>query len=356
MKEKALEFWNNKTEEEKRKIIVYSVAGVLCTFLLLIGFLLYKPDKNEKVNEITNPDASEAKKYNSRTEANQMGKVDSLRDFNTGMNEIFGTEQQTTSVETPTYSQPNYDTYSTGSGSGSGGQSTYTPPSYSAPEPQRQSGNYNSHNTYGDYSMWQAEEPKNNSIGYTDVKTYPKKNGKSNNTQSYSEPTYTEVPAQLPSMSGQQGNEISRSAKKIKAKLLSTGFATNGRSLSFIMLEPTTINGEQTKKGQVITGVAKIMGDRLTVKFGSLKINGKNIAVNGSIVGFDGEDGMPISGENEGGGMSGAGGYIKDQAVSQASRIPVVGGLINSVSSGSGRTQQDKVKLNQNTDCIIAIY
>ncbi|MCY1692734.1 hypothetical protein OVA29_21705 [Exiguobacterium sp. SL14] len=84
----------------------------------------FKSDKNKKVDEIGNP-AEEAQKYNTRTEANQMGKVDSTKNFNTAIDEVFGSsqpEQQNYDTGTilnllmrmypsptqPTYTQPDY--------------------------------------------------------------------------------------------------------------------------------------------------------------------------------------------------------------------------------------------------------
>lgn len=72
--EQLKQFWENKSNEDRRKIIVYSIASLLAVFLLVGVYVLNSGDKKVAVDEISNPDAKEALKYNSRTEANQLGK------------------------------------------------------------------------------------------------------------------------------------------------------------------------------------------------------------------------------------------------------------------------------------------
>ena len=87
--EQLKQFWEIKSNEERRKIIVYAIASLLAVFLLVGVYVLNSGDEKVAVDEISNPDAKEAQKYNSRTEANQLGKKDSSK-LNTAMDDLFG--------------------------------------------------------------------------------------------------------------------------------------------------------------------------------------------------------------------------------------------------------------------------
>lgn len=340
--EKLKQFWESKSEGEKRKYIVYSIAGVVILLLIVGVFSFAGNDKEEnKVSDFSNPDAKEVKKYNSRADANDMGKKDST-DVNLAMNDLFDTKdqpQQVQPIEEPTYNnyvEPNYNqpNYSTAPKKSTGGGG----------------GSYSSHATYGDYDMWQANEPKNNSIGYTEVKNYPKgsKNkspqqapADDNLEQTFVQPSY--------SSPSPQGQVNLKNAQQIKAKLLSQGYATNGRSLSFVLLENAVISGVPTKKGQIVTGVAQEQNNRLLVGFTSVKVNNKIVPATIQLYGSDGMAGIPIGGSNQQNNNN-----IQDQAINQTtSRIPVVGGIINSF--GSNRTPDNRIKLSNNIECIIVI-
>lgn len=346
--EKIKDFWNNKTEQEKRKIIVYSVAGLL-SFLLIIAVVLLNGGNNEQtVSEISNPDAKEAQKYNSRTEANQLGRKDSSS-MNSSLDNLFGSSEP----------EPVDDFYYDNSG-GAYQEPTYQEPSYSIqrqPSSNRSSGGsgYNSHNTYGDYSMWQGSEPKNNSIGYTEIQSYPdKKQPNANRTEinnpepvsAYEEP-FSNYPSEKKLSDGTQ----------IRAKLISQGYVNSGRSLSFVLLEPSVINGVQTAKGQVVTGVASENNGRLNVNFSTIKVKNKIVPAQIQLYGSDGVLGLPISGgENTGSNMNNVGGRARDVASSQVNRIPVVGGIIGSAIGAGSRTADNRIKLSSNIECIIVVY
>lgn len=348
--EKLKEFWTNKTDEERRKIIVYAVFGFVSVLLFIGVYALNSGDDKQTVSEITNPDAKEAQKYNSRAEANQLGTKDSTS-MNTAMDGLFGSSSSD-EIPTDTYSQPSYTepTYT---------EPTYTPPSYNnnsggSSSGGKKGGNYNSHSTYGDYSMWQAEEPQNNSIEYTEVKNYPttkkqQKNSQSN-TASYEEvPTYSQ-----PNYGNSEKKTNLSQGKKVRAKLVSKGYATSGRSLSFVLLEDVNISGEQAKKGQVITGNAVADGERLLVRFGTIKVNGKTVNANAFLLGYDGQEGLPVRGSSNNSG-SGAGEFAKNEAQGVVSGIPVVGGILSrATSGGSGsRNNESKIQLPNNVECQI---
>ncbi|AZI21497.1 conjugative transposon protein TraM [Chryseobacterium taklimakanense] len=349
--EKIREFWNNKSNAERRKIIVYAIAGVVCVGLFALVIAFNSTSTEKEVSDFSNPDAKEVAKYNSRTEANNLGKKDSA-DLNLAMDDLFGESQETAPVyqEPTTYYEPNYS---------SSPNTEYQQPAYSSPQSSSGGGSYNKHSTYGDYSMWQSEEPKNNSVGYTNknVPKTTKENRKS------SEPEYTEIPTptyQEPSYSNSIASTTQSlsQGKQIRAKLLSQGYASNGRSLSFVLLESTKIAGETTPKGLVITGIAREENNRLMVNFSTIKVKNKIVPVQMTLFGSDGMAGLPIGGGSNGSDIgSEATNRGKDVIAEQANRIPVIGGIIGgAVRNNGSRTADNKIKLSTNIECIIVNY
>lgn len=353
--EKLKDFWKNKTDEERRKIVVYSIFGVVAVLLFIGVYALNSGDDKQVVSEISNPDAKEAQKYNSRTEANQLGTKDSTS-MNTAMDGIFGSSSSD-EFEADTYSQPSYTepTYT---------EPTYTPPNYnnnnnsgssSSGSGGKKSSNYNSHSTYGDYSMWQAEEPKNNSIEYTELKNYPSPKKQQKSASQSSSANYEEVQTYTqPSYGVNEKKSIPAQGKKVRAKLVSKGYATSGRSLSFVLLEEVAIGGEQAKKGQVITGNAVADGERLLVKFGTAKVNGKTVNANAFLIGYDGQEGLPVRGSSNNNG-NGAGEFARNEAQGAVSSIPVVGGILSRATSNSSsrNNNESKIQLPNNVECTI---
>lgn len=347
--QKVKDFWNNKSNAERRKIIVYSIAAVVCVALFAIVIALNTTSTDTEVADFSNPDAKEVAKYNSRTEANQMGKKDSA-DLNLAMDNLFGESQDIAPMqqEPTTYYEPSY---STGPGT------EYKQPSYSDPQSGSSGGSsYNQHSTYGDYSMWQSDEPRNNSVGYTNTRVPTTKGSKKN-----AEPEYTEIPApgyQEPSYSNASPSKDFSEGKQIRAKLLSQGYASNGRSLSFVLLESTNIAGEATPKGLVITGIAREENNRLMVNFSTVKIKNRIVPTQLALFGSDGIAGLPIGGGSSntdiGNEVANRG---KDILAEQSNRIPVVGGIIGGViRNGGNRTSDNKIKLSNNIECIIVNY
>lgn len=338
--DKFKDFWNNKTTEDKRKIIVYTITALVSILLLTVVYLVNNPDKNEIITEMENPDAKQAEKYNSRAEANQMGKIDSV---NTTMDDLFGNTTES-SIEIPINSEPGYV------------EPVYTQPNYNNNSPSQNNtnnnSNHNQHSTYGDYSMWQAEEPKNNSVGYTNAKGAPTVSKKRN-----TDPAYTEIPTstyQEPTYQN-QAKDFSQ-GKQIRAKLISQGYATPGRSLSFVLLETTKIGNENIAKGQVITGVSSEENNRLMVNFSSIKVKNKIVPVQMQLFGSDGMAGLPVSGSNSNNMGNEAGNRGRDIARDQVNRIPVIGGIISGVVGAGSRTSDNKIKLSNNIECIIVNY
>lgn len=347
--EKIREFWNNKSNAERRKIIVYAIAGVVCVGLFALVIAFNSTSTEKEVSDFSNPDAKEVAKYNSRTEANNLGKKDSA-DLNLAMDDLFGESQETAPVyqEPTTYYEPNYS---------SSPNTEYQQPAYSSPQSSSGGGSHNKHSTYGDYSMWQGEEPKNNSVGYTN-KNVPKT---TKGNRKNSEPEYTEIPTptyQEPSYSNSIASTTQSlsQGKQIRAKLISQGYATPGRSLSFVLLEATKIGNENIAKGQVITGVSSEENNRLMVNFSSIKVKNKIVPVQMQLFGSDGMAGLPVSGSNSNNMGNEATNRGKDMVRDQVNRIPVIGGIISSAVGSGNRTADNKIKLSNNIECIIVNY
>lgn len=220
----------------------------------------------------------------------------------------------------------------------------------------------NTHSTYGNSSMWSNDVPSGSNIGYSElgnVITKPQANPKRKNNSNYqSAPPVEdninfETQFNTPSQAIPTPNErsVAKIGKSIRAKLISSGYATSGRSLSFVLLENFTIDSETIKKGQVVTGSSVIDDNRLFVKFNTIKVNGKNLQINARLIGYDGGEGLLIRGNASSGNE--AGNIIREEAQSQASRIPVIGGIIGRATSSGNSRNENKIQLTSNVDCTI---
>ena len=49
-------FWETKSSADKRKYIVYAVAGVVCILLLVIVVALNSKDTTKEVSDFSNPE------------------------------------------------------------------------------------------------------------------------------------------------------------------------------------------------------------------------------------------------------------------------------------------------------------
>lgn len=229
------------------------------------------------------------------------------------------------------------------------------------------SSNRNKHSTYGNGSMWSNKPASGSNVGYSDLGSVVEKPRAQAPSRSYNPPnqvatdegSFVFEPERAPSYSYNNSqsavpqNQI-RNEQTISARLISKGYATNGRSLSFVLLEPFTYKGETIKKGQPIVGTAKIENNRIFVKFSSAKLNGKTVAVKGNVVGIDGDPGLPIANVEQ----DDFGDNVKDEVVSQSSRIPVVSGVVRTVQNLSTKrsANSNKIYLTENTKCTISLY
>lgn len=354
-KKKGILDFKNLSQEEKQKYGAFAVFGLVFCGIMYYGISNYTTDdKNDEVTEFSNPE-SEQSKYNSKLEALNP------KDIPQSSNSLEYTFKETENTNAETNSN-NVDLASldkqlseigktSNSNQNKSSSNTYTSSSSS-------NGNSNSHSVYGNYDMWTSKEPSNSQIGYNSKRNVPTttsqpKPVKQQNyeviEQDYSTSSYTPVQ--------NESKAQVRNSKQIQASLLSKGFATNGRSLSFVLLEPFSYKGESIKKGQVLVGSATVDDDRIFVKFTNGKFNGKTLPLSGFITGIDGAEGLPISSVES---SREAGENVKNEVLNQSTRIPVVGGVVRSVQNmtrkSNSSSTSNKVYLTENTKCTINIY
>lgn len=333
---------------QKKKILGYIFIGVVT--LGFVGYGIYSSDDGSEgqVDDFSNPQA-ELIEYNNKSDAINRKEQ---QNYSSDLGSMYEKDSTGSSSNEPYVNFGDLDNQiaNATNGSRSNTQNTYTPPNGNT------SAGYNSHSTYGDYSMWQSDEPKNNSVGYTNRSVPITKNKKS------AEPVYTEIQPQTkptyqePVYQNPVIPKGIQNGKQIRAKLLSQGYATKGRSLSFVLLEETKVGDIKVPKGSTITGVSQEQNNRLTVNFSSIKINGRLVPVQMQLLGSDGITGLPIAGSNDPNIGTEAENRGKDELSSQVNRIPVIGRVISGVIQGGSRTADNRIKLSNNTECIIMNY
>jgi len=333
--EKFKQIWKSQSEDQRRKIIAYSIVGVLGVGMFSAVYLIKSEDTIQKVDELSNPDAKAGKNYNSRLEANQMDRKDSSN-INMAIDEIFGTSkpepvtEEQVEINSETYYEPNYSsTQSNYSGSASGGGAS-TRRSY------------------------QFENEKNNDSEFyeeTQNTLSISKAEKRGSTKRYSKKEVVGLKELAENIDREKDISNIQQEKKtmqIKARLLSQGFITTGKSISFVLLEKAKINDVTTKKGQIVTGVAQEQNNRLMVKFTTIKADGKIIPVEMQLYGSDGMEGLPISGVQQQ--SSGRTSSIINSTIGS---VPVIGGIANDALQNNSSNRKSNIKLTPNISCII---
>lgn len=336
---KSLLDFKNLSTEEKQKFGAIGVFGLIFCGIMYYGISNYSNDSGkEEVVEFSNPEAEQSK-YNTKLDAlNPKDNPQSSNDLEYTFNQKEGDNQSgTVDFEQLDRQLAQAGNVRESQPIASNNTTTQSPS--------------NSHNVYGDYDMWQSKEPSNSRIGYSNksnvpVKSKPIKNSEpqfevvSQNATSTTIPTIQNYDAPI---------KQSVANSKVRAKLITQGYASNGKSISFVLLEPTTIAGKKTKKGQVITGIAKEQNNRLSVNFSEIKIDGQRYPASMQLIGLDGYEGFPISTNTTQDNNS----QLKDRAISETNRIPVVGGIISSVTT---KKVDNRLKLGENVECTIAIF
>lgn len=339
----------NLSKEQKNKFAAYTIFGVAFCGILIYGISNYTSDeKNEEVTEFSNPEAEQSK-YNSKLEAiNPKTPVQSSNSLETTFAPSDNISNENSDVDLQKLDRQLSEL-------GSNKTVDNEPKTNSGVAPT------NSHNVYGNYSMWQDKEPSNNKIGYSNKKnsaTYQNTPlPRQTTTPSYSEVSSYRAEPTVPKEAPIFGNEEKKAVSilQIKSKLISQGEATNGRSISFVLLDNFTLNGETFSKSKSYAiGTIKIENNRILAKINTLKANGKTYNVVGKIIGYDGDDGLPFSISEDS--RNNTGEVLKDEGGRIVSSIPVVGGVLSRATNGSSRSRAKSVTLSGNIECTILIY
>lgn len=336
--EKLKEIWKNQSEDQRRKIVAYSIVGFLGIGMFYGVYLIKGKDKNQKVETLSNPNAKAGKNYNSRLEANQMDKKDTVN-INMAIDEIFGTSKPEPKVEekneisTETYYEPDYSQpvkiQSNSQSYGGGGSS------------------YSKHvNQYSDYKNYDSEfyEEKNSSPAKSTqkkTKTSPEQNKYQSSLQELDENITIEKHQE-------KMVEHETTTGQIKARLLSQGYVNTGKSISFVLLEKAVLQGKTVQKGQIVTGVAQEQNNRLLVKFSTIKVDGKILPVDMQLYGSDGMEGLPISATEQN-----QNNRTSSIVSNTLGNIPVVGGIANDAIQKNSNNRKSNIKLTPNISCTI---
>ncbi|OPC06831.1 hypothetical protein BAZ12_15640 [Elizabethkingia miricola] len=316
--------------------------------------LVFSDDKKDNaIDDFTTPE-SELIKYNNKLDAvNKTADQSQDQNFSLQPSTPDQTDQAQANTSTGNYdaelanldrqlSASSNKSNSSGQGSGTSNNSTAS----------------NAHDVYGSYDMWQNREPANSKIGYSEKKwKQPIPQEKYDEAPTVSK-TKTPVVEEISTPSYQQPSKSIAAAKQIPASLISSGYATDGSKVTLVLLEPTTIAGQQVKKGQAISGTVKEDNGRMLVDVQTININKKIYQVNVRVLAEDGIEGIYIGGgkgkSRLGESAKDAGGQVANNAIS---RIPVVGGVLSGVVSGGRRDSgQEPIKLNPGTRAIILVY
>lgn len=335
--EKLKDLWRNQSEDQRRKIIAYSVVGFLGVGMFYGVYLIKGKDKNQKVEALSNPDAKAGKNYNSRLEANQMDKKDTVS-INMAIDEIFGTSKPEPKIEEK-------NEVST---------ETYYEPDYSQPiESQSNSRNYGGGSSYSKQRNQYADFKNNDSEFYEEKNTSPVEPAKKKVKIGSEKNTYQSSLQELDenTVTDQHQEKIIKQETKtgqIKARLLSQGYVNTGKSISFVLLEKAVLQGKTVKKGQIVTGVAQEQNNRLLVKFSTIKVEGKILPVEMQLYGSDGMEGLPISATEQN-----QNNRTSSIVSNTLGNIPVVGGIANDAIQNNGNNRRSNIKLTPNISCII---
>ncbi|SHF34626.1 conjugative transposon protein TraM [Chryseobacterium takakiae] len=340
----------NISTEDRNKYFAYGVFGLAICGILAYGISNYtSDDTTEEVVEFSNPEAEQSK-YNSKLEAIN---PKSPQQTSNALENTF-----TPSEETQANTDVDFQTLDRQLSELGSGKNVIN----NEPKPTQSGatlGPSNSHDVYGNYSMWQDKEPSNSKIGYSSKKNTV---SSSPSLSSTSKPSYSEVTSYQPEQTYKEPSFSTYTEKQpvsiaqVKSKLISQGEASNNRSISFVILENFILKGETISKGKsYAVGSIQLENNRIYAKIHTIRANGKMYNVSGKIVGYDGEDGLPLS-VNEGNGGTNAGEVLKDEAGRLINSVPVVGGMISRATSGGTRNKSNKISLSGNIECQIIIY
>lgn len=309
---KKIDF-KNITPEQKKQFLVG--GGLVIVVGAFIYFATPKSD-DKKADDFNIPENTDVKNYNSKTDA-----LNNKRTQQTGQD--LGEIYRNDSVKTETLNFSDLDKQMAQAQFNSTNQKEE--PKTTSNNPPQQSIS-NSHNVYGDYSMWQSDEPKNNSVGYTNKKGVPAKKVKQ--TESYEEITpqsnYTQPSYNQPTYNNSSNVDLAQQ-QQISAQLISQGTFQDGRTLSFALKEETTIKGNKLPKNFIIQGIGQFQNNRIMVRFNAIKVNNKLVPVNIILLDGNGIEGMGVAGSEKTNDVEGR------AANEVISRTGTVGQIVNSI-------------------------
>lgn len=339
-------------QTEKRKYIVYGVFFLVSVIVLFLIYVLSgdgKP-KDEEVAEMETAQ-TELEGYNTKLEA-LTGKKNQVNAEDLG--KVFTTDSvQSEEID---FSKIDQEINNAIAGNNQPQQQNNSVANNGRSDVSYQGSN--SHNVYGNYDMWQNNEPSNSQIGYSEK--HPIKQSKQSKEQpkqqlSYDEISVAQTMPQAPTIQqAPTGQNSMQQVEQIPAQLISQGYIENGRILSFALKKPATIAGQSLPKNFVIQGQAKIQNDRIYVLFKAFKYKGKLHQIKVDLVDENGISGIPIARGDESEesvGESVAGDVVREAT----SRIPVVGGIL-SRNTGRRKERQKRSVESQPVQVYLMVY
>lgn len=241
----------------------------------------------------------------------------------------------------------------------------------------------NSHNVYGDYSMWNT----NNNTKSNKSKSASKKKIEDEDVQEW-ENEDEEEQANLERSERKQRaldlargvtpsskkNKISSKSKNksfedlpeteqrrlmlqtggryeesesIKAKIMSTGTIKNGQTVRIITEETANLNYNVIPSGTIIAGIVNFSENRMNIKFSTIRLKNKIIKVNLVVYSMDGLEGFAVDSEN----------FTEDvenEGISEAVKATGrVGRIVGSVISSKKKAREISVDLGRDVRCIL---
>lgn len=344
-------FLANLKGEDKRKYIAYGVVAFIGVFSIYGIYKFNNKSDAEVVTEFGNPDAEEAKKFNKRTEASMLSK--DTASVNASLDNVFGnssTSNETITgtsgtnsissaqyVPTETYTAQNY---------GSSKSTSTTQSGISSPKIS------NSHSTYGDYSMWQTNEPSNSSISYSNqsppttvqtnkpiVKNTPiTQNTQPINNNPTATPTGLSKEQKLQNaIANKYNNQGTQTSSSVIADVYnSQQISGNNATVRLVLKDNLNINNTIIGTDAFILGVANIQQNSIQITVPNISYKGVNYQVN--LVAYDyttGQKGIPIENDNI---VGVAGEKAENQAKQEIAKFGRIGGLVSSIISGKNKS------------------
>lgn len=350
-------------DEKKKKIFIFagSLLGILIGGFMLIN-TLNSDEEAEKSEDFSTPE-SQRQAYNSKLEAYKSKKeVANVGTFE----ERFSSEEKENTSSSEKEEAGLFDAIDKQIANMGA-----TPPSESETKKQ------NTHNVYGDYSMWETQPkekkvkearttqpnitkkedttPEKISVYEEEVNKYlEQEQPKTTKKQKKEAPKFEDLPlSEQRRIKLETGGQLEDS-QEISAVVFSTGRISTGQMIAFRTTEDAVLSFKKIPKGTIINGEAMVRENRLEVRFSTIKFFNKNtnkketLKVNFDVYSTDGVKGLPIEGgesvtqetEEE----------ATEELVSHTGRI---GRALNSINKAVKRKKDLSVDLGKNIKCTL---